>query len=313
MEGKYLVTSFYRFFDVAESGLPALRDSLLSSGAALELRGQIILASEGANGTVSGAQQQVETFKRLLSAALPAIVRPAAIELDEGSILFKDSFSDRPPFQQWTVKIRPEVVTSTIGPAGLAADQPHYLTPAEWRERLRSDNEAIVLDTRNRYETSIGKFETAIDPGIDSFRDFEDTLKNSDIPRNKPVLIYCTGGIRCEKAEPILRRLGFREVYQLHGGILKFLEEFPEDAFKGECFVFDERVALDQHLRPTNAYGFCPHCGQPASVRISCRRCGETAPVCGDCLVNPDRPQRRNSCSKNCANILATQIRPAAQ
>jgi UPF0176 protein len=306
MESELLVSGFYLFHPLDQDGLTDLRKKLLEAGEKLELRGQIIMAGEGLNGTISGMPPRVETFK----SQIDSIVGRVGGE----PIIFKDSRTERHPFGQWTVKIRPEIVTSTLGPilsppAKISAtggeDICDYLSPAEWRDRLINDSTAIVLDTRNVYETRIGMFDKAVDPEIDTFIEFTEYLNRSGLPRDRPMLIYCTGGIRCEKAAPLMQQAGFKEIYQLHGGILKFLEEFPDDAFRGECFVFDDRVALDQNLNPSRSYGFCPHCGSPASEPIKCSRCGTTTRICRDCLDSSDQPTMRSACSKNCLVILS--------
>lgn len=301
-----LVSGFYLFHPIDESGIDELRTKLLDAGEKLELRGQIIMAGEGLNGTISGKPQQVEEFK----GQIDKIVGRRGGE----PIIFKDSRTERHPFGQWTVKIRPEIVTSTLGPINASPaksstnDQGEictYLSPAEWRNRLINDPNAIVLDTRNVYETRIGMFEKAVDPEIDTFIEFTEYLEHSGLPRDRPMLIYCTGGIRCEKAAPLMQQAGFKEIYQLHGGILKFLEEFPDDAFRGECFVFDDRVALDQKLKPSQRYGFCPHCGSPANEPITCARCGTMARICQDCLSSSQQLAMQSTCSKNCSVILS--------
>ena len=119
------------------------------------------------------------------------------------------------------------------------------------------------------------------------------------IPKGQPVLIYCTGGIRCEKAAPALRAEGYSEVYQLKGGILKYLEERPDSMYEGECFVFDDRVAVDQRLRPSRTYAFCPHCGYPAKDMHVCSECGAEAKICETCSKGVS-----TTCSKECANKL---------
>lgn len=158
----------------------------------------------------------------------------------------------------------------------------------------------MLLDTRNVYETAIGKFRGAVDPKLQKFSEFSDFVTASDIPKNKKVLMYCTGGIRCEKASLEMQRLGFEDVYQLSGGILKYLEEFPDGPFEGECFVFDHRVAVDKNLRPSKQYKLCPHCGNPGDKSISCRKCGAQAIICDGCANN----EYKVSCSKNCAHHL---------
>ena len=143
-------------------------------------------------------------------------------------------------------------------------------------------------------------FENAIDPKIAKFSDFKNFMEREALPKDKKLFLYCTGGIRCEKAVPEVMRLGYKNVYQLEGGILKYLEEYPEGHFKGECFVFDRRVSVDSNLKPTNMYSSCPHCGNPGKERIACSNCGCDTVVCHRCVSRADR----NACSKNCAHHI---------
>ena len=128
----------------------------------------------------------------------------------------------------------------------------------------------------------------------------KDFMEREALPKDKKLFLYCTGGIRCEKAVPEVMRLGYKNVYQLEGGILKYLEEYPEGHFKGECFVFDRRVSVDSNLKPTNMYSSCPHCGNPGKERIACSNCGCDTVVCHRCVSRADR----NACSKNCAHHI---------
>src|SRR5262249_18433563 len=135
------------------------------------------------------------------------------------------------------------------------------------------------------------------DLNLQEFKEFPKKLKDAGIPKEKKVLIYCTGGIRCEKAILEMNRQGYQSVQQLQGGILNYLREFPQQDFEGECFVFDYRVAVDQGLAPTQAYLLCPHCGQPGKEKVVCSQCGRTETVCRNCLS-----RGQQTCSKNCAH-----------
>jgi UPF0176 protein len=160
--------------------------------------------------------------------------------------------------------------------------------------------EAVILDTRNDYEVEIGKFRGARDFALKEFSDFPRAVAESGIAKDAPVLMYCTGGIRCEKAILEMNAQGYKNVHQLDGGILNYLEKFPDQGFDGECFVFDYRVAVDQKLQPTQKYKLCPHCGQPADKPISCAKCGTEAVICRHCTG-----QSAVTCSKNCAHHAA--------
>lgn len=165
---------------------------------------------------------------------------------------------------------------------------------------MLESEDTVLLDTRNSYETAIGKFRGAVDPGIEAFHEFPGFIQKAGLPKNKTVMMYCTGGIRCEKALLEMEKQGYEHVYQLEGGILAYLEQFPDKNFEGECFVFDHRVAVDQHLRPSTVYGLCPHCGHAGNVEIRCS-CGTVQKVCSTCYSTASR----KTCSKRCANASA--------
>lgn len=158
-----------------------------------------------------------------------------------------------------------------------------------------------MIDTRNWYETKIGTFKGAVNPKIDVFTEFPKFISEQAIKKDEKLLIFCTGGIRCEKGILQLQEAGFNDVYQLDGGILNYLKEYPNDQFEGECFVFDHRVAVDQELKPTKTYDLCPHCGQPAATTIDCKRCDTKQAVCDDCQT---LEWKKETCSKHCAHQL---------
>lgn len=283
------VTSFYRFFPLSNSELAVKRLALESHAAKMDLSGLVILAEEGCNGTVAGSSESIEIFKRVLDALF-----------GPGDWRFKDSHCARHPFPRFRVKIRPEIVTTrteiSIDQMQRQEDQRSHLSPAEWQAVLDGEKDFVLLDTRNRYETQLGVFAGSIDPQIDNFKDFGAFVERCDIPKSKKVLMYCTGGIRCEKASVEMEKQGYQNVFQLEGGILRYLEEFPHRNFTGECFVFDGRVAVDQNLKPTVHWKLCPHCGQPGDRPISCSFCGEEAWVCEGCEQLEGGP----TCSHDC-------------
>ena len=271
------VTSFFKFCDLAER-----RHSL---GAQLrnlpDLKGLIILAPEGINGMAAGSGEALNSLKSLLLS-----------QDDLADLEFKDSYCFENPFFRWKIEYKDQAILykGEYRPQG----DHHHLTPAQWHALLQSGEPVTILDTRNRYETKVGKFKNAIDPEIDSFTEFSDYLSDCELPKDQTTLIYCTGGIRCEKAILDMEERGFHKVYQLRGGILKYLEEFPEEEFEGECFVFDKRVAVDQKLAPSEKFWLCPHCGDPGQLQIPCSHCAGPAKICSACA--PLKP----TCSKDC-------------
>jgi UPF0176 protein len=281
------VSTFYKFQKIAPEALTALKNNLESWAAEGDLRGLVLIGPEGFNATVCGASEPMEAFKKKLVNIV-----------EDQKIWFKDSFADFKPFTRFKVKIKDEIVT--IGRPGLVPDKEinFHLDPNEWHQAMEEED-VIVVDTRNAYETEIGKFKNAVDLKIDDFQEFTKKFVDLGVDKNKKILIYCTGGIRCEKAILELHEQGYKNVYQLNGGILNYIEQKPKGLWEGECFVFDHRVAVDSNLEPSKRYGLCPHCGQPGEEKIECRQCGTEQIVCKKCLdASPDK----HTCSKNCAN-----------
>lgn len=199
------------------------------------------------------------------------------------------------------VKVKKEIVTlgdESIVPA--SEKDASHLSPQQWNEFIKNQN-PVVLDVRNDYEMEIGKFKTAKDWQMKEFTEFPKLIENLEVDKDAPVLMYCTGGIRCEKASLEMRRQGYKNVYQLDGGILNYIKEFPNDEFAGECFVFDHRVAVDQTLEPSKSYALCVHCGQPAELKpFECVQCKEPSVVCHHCMDEHKEDQSIQTCSKNC-------------
>ncbi len=278
------ITAGYAFLPIDAEHLPTIQKELLAFGNARGMRGLTLLATEGLNGTVCGTAEAIAGWKEFLTEKF-------------GPIVFKDSHADAPVFKRWSVKIKPEIVVikkDTVKPAG----HHNHLTPEQW-QMMMENNDVTIIDARNHFEVNVGKFRGAIDPKIQSFSEFPDYVRASGIPKDKKVMLYCTGGIRCEKAIIAMEQEGYKNVFQLEGGILAYLQQFPEAAFEGECFVFDKRVAVDQHLQPSKTYGMCPHCSDPCTLRITCARCDHKAMICEQCNMQI----HRKTCSKNCAEI----------
>jgi len=258
------------------------------------MSGLVLLAPEGINGTVAGDSESIEDYKSFVQSEL-------------GEIRFKDSISKVPPFHRTSVDIRREIVGMKRPDLVPTRAEDNHLSPSEWHAFLESDRPRLLIDTRNRYETQLGIFEGAVDPNLASFSDWSAYFDESKIDPSTPVLIYCTGGIRCEKVMLEMRSRGFGEVYQLRDGILGYLAEFPEGHFKGECFVFDDRVALDAHLQPTQRYGICPACGLPSGNRKTCGWCEGTFYLCEGC-----EEKWPGACSKTCRDRIERHgYRPA--
>lgn len=281
-----VVTAGYKFLPRTPAEIAADRGAWDALAAGDLLRGLVILAPEGFNGSFCGARDAVAGLK-------------AAVEQSFGSVDWKDADVAAQPFRRWALVERPEIVTLDKAVDWSLRTAESYLSPAEWEAAL-AKGDALVLDTRNSYEIAIGKFKGAVDPGLTTFGEFPKYVAECGVPKDRTILMYCTGGIRCEKAALEMRAAGYEKVYQLEGGILRYLEELPDRSFDGECFVFDHRVAVDQNLRPTARYTLCPHCGYTADLDISCAFCTEPARICRSCGERPELV----ACSKNCSYHL---------
>lgn len=249
-----VVCALYRF--VALEDYQQLREPLKALLDARQIRGTLLLASEGINGTVAGSR-----------AAVDALQDWFARDPRFDGIDYKESHAEEQPFYRTKVKLKKEIVT--LGVEGIDPQRVvgTYVAPRDWNE-LISDPEVLVIDTRNDYEVDIGTFKGAVNPATASFREFPDYVaRNLDPQKHRKVAMFCTGGIRCEKSTAYLKEQGFDEVYHLQGGILRYLEEIPaeESLWQGECFVFDNRVTVNHALLPGD-YQLCAACRMPLSA-----------------------------------------------
>lgn len=226
----------------------------------LNLFGRIYIAGEGINGTLAGTQEQIESYKNFL----------LALE-GFGNTEFKEDDSDYVPFVKLVVKTRPEIVTlKTNEKFDIQKDGGKHLSPAQWKEVLDSNEEYILLDIRNDYESKIGHFEGAIRPDEKNFYDFPTWLDKTELDKNKKVLMYCTGGIRCEKFSALMKKKGFKDVNQLHGGIVSYAKEVGDAHFQGKCFVFDDRLAVPIQKDQQEPLTKCEITGQPCDSYLNC-------------------------------------------
>lgn len=251
----YTVAALYRFATLADPD--AIAADLRARCADLGTCGTLIVAREGINGTVAGSADAIAT--------LVAHIRtlPGCADLD-----VKYSAANGAPFARMKVKVKPEIVTLGVGDLDPASQAGTHLDPAAWNA-LIADPDTILIDTRNAYEVAIGTFEGAIDPETRAFRDFPGWFDDfaqalRDQGRTPKIAMFCTGGIRCEKSTALVKARGFDEVYHLKGGILRYLEEMPESEsrWQGDCYVFDERVAVGHGLK-LGDYSTCRACGLP--------------------------------------------------
>jgi UPF0176 protein len=268
---KYIVCAMYKF--VALDNFEAMRQPLLDAMEKNGIKGTLLLANEGINGTVSGTREGIDGLLHYLNS--DSRINP---------ISCKESLHDDQPFYRTKVKLKKEIVT--MGVEGIDPRQTvgTYVKPKDWNA-LISDPDVTVIDTRNDYEIEIGTFKHAIDPKTKTFREFPEYVANAlDTTKNKKVAMFCTGGIRCEKSTAYLKEQGFEEVYHLEGGILQYLEDVPKDEslWEGDCFVFDNRVAVNHDLEKSK-YDQCYACRLPITVEdkksdvyepgVSCPHC----------------------------------------
>ncbi|MCG9755537.1 rhodanese-related sulfurtransferase [Shewanella insulae] len=248
---QFVVCALYKFVSLPD--FETLQQPLLKEMESLGIKGTLLLASEGINGTVAGSQAGIDSLLAWLDA------QPG---LD--NIVYKLSFDDEMPFYRTKVKLKKEIVTMGVEGIDPREVVGTYVKPKDWN-KLISDPEVLLIDTRNDYEVNIGTFKNAVDPKTQTFREFPDYVKqNLDPKQHKKVAMFCTGGIRCEKSTAYLKEQGFDEVYHLEGGVLKYLEEVqPEESlWEGECFVFDNRVSVNHRLEK-GQYDQCNACRLP--------------------------------------------------
>jgi UPF0176 protein len=230
-----VVATFYKFVQLTDYA--DKRNLLLSFCQERSIKGTILLAAEGINGTIWGTRQGIDEVLELLRSDS----RLADLE-------HKESYIDSSPFKRMKVKLKKEIVTLGLPEVNPNEKVGTYVEAKNWNQII-CDPEVFVIDTRNEYEVEIGTFKRAINPQTGSFREFPEYVeKNFDPTKHKKVAMFCTGGIRCEKASSLMLSKGFQEVYHLKGGILKYLEEVPpeESLWEGDCFVFDDRVAINK-------------------------------------------------------------------
>jgi UPF0176 protein len=269
-----VIAAFYKF--VGLDDYQNRRQPLLNLCQQYKIKGTILLAAEGINGTIAGTRSSIDTILDYLRAD------PCFTDLEH-----KESTATKSPFDRLKVRLKQEIVTfgiPTVNPSNLVGT---YVKPQDWNE-LITNPDVLVIDTRNQYEVEIGSFVGSIDPHTDSFTEFPAYVAaHLDPQQHKQIAMFCTGGIRCEKATSYLLSQGFENVYHLQGGILKYLEEIPaaESQWEGECFVFDDRVAITHGLAP-GTHQLCWGCGNPISQSdltaphyepgICCPRCYST-------------------------------------
>lgn len=293
----YIVATFYKF--VRLPNVIKQQSSLLNYCQQQGIKGSILLAEEGINGTIAGSP-----------GAIDAVLGHLKSDPHLADLTHKESHAMTQPFDRLKVRLKQEIVT--LGVPGVDPNQQvgRYVTPQEWNE-LISDPDVILIDTRNAYEVSIGTFKNAQNPQTHSFREFPEYVRTHLNPaHHKKVALFCTGGIRCEKATSFMVSQGFSEVYHLQGGILKYLEEVPaeQSLWQGECFVFDQRVAV-KHGLEAGSYAMCVSCGHPISEQDKASLDYQEGISCPHCVGDLTEEKRRRQTEKHYQMTLATHRR----
>jgi UPF0176 protein len=291
----YVVSALYKF--VSLNTYEQLREPLLRFMKHHNICGTLLLAEEGINGTVAGSREAIDALYAWFDK------HPSLQD-----IAYKESFCEEAPFHRTKVKLKKEIVT--LGVEGVSPNQVvgTYVAPEEWNA-LISDEEVTVIDTRNDYEVQIGTFKNAKNPKTTTFREFPQFVKDNLSPQtHKKVAMYCTGGIRCEKSTAYLKTLGFEEVYHLQGGILKYLEKIPEaeSLWEGECFVFDERVAVTHGLKEGN-YSQCHACRFPITKEDMLSKDYVQGVSCPHCVNQHNESQKQRHLEREKQNQLAKE------
>ncbi|MEQ1560176.1 MAG: rhodanese-related sulfurtransferase [Methyloglobulus sp.] len=275
-----VVCALYKF--IALPDYQQLRQPLHEVMENNHIKGTLLLAREGINGTVAGSRSAIDLLINWLRSD------PRLKDLDS-----KESYTNTPPFNRTKVKLKNEIVTMGVEGIDPLRVVGTYVDPTDWN-RLISDPEVLLIDTRNDYEYQVGTFKNAINPTTDSFRQFPQFVKeNLDPAKHKKVAMFCTGGIRCEKSTAYLKEQGFDEVYHLKGGILKYLEKVPpqETLWQGECFVFDERVTVNLDLKKGD-YDQCHACRMPITeadkLHVTYQK-GVSCPHCYDKITEEQK------------------------
>lgn len=286
-----VIAAFYHFFDFSD--FEARQAPLLDRLKALDIKGSVLITREGVNSTISGTRAAIDSFLTYLQD-----------EIVGGPIRWKESYAAFQPFGKARVRLKKETIS--LGEPVSMKRFGAYVAPKDWNALISRDD-VVIIDTRNDYEVNLGTFHNAVDPGIPNFKHMPQwTRDNVEALKNKKVATFCTGGIRCEKFTSWLIDQGIDDVYHLQGGILQYLEDVPQEQslWQGECFVFDERIAVDHDLQPSKTAALCLYCDHaltaedqqdPAYVKgKSCPHCHGADALAHD-VPSQKRPQTRKS------------------
>ena len=276
-----IVSSFYKYITIKQPKKFQIEHHKYCNN--LGIKGKILVSKEGINGTISGTKEQIDKYEKDL-------VKNKLFS----DIAFKRTTAQLHPFKKTVVRVRKEIVTS-----GMKVDMNKrgtHLLPEKLKEMYNKKEEFVIVDARNNYEYKIGKFKEAITPKIETFREFKKVPKQLKEYKDKKIVMYCTGGVRCEKASAYMIKKGFKKVYQLEGGILNYIQKFPDSYFEGRCFVFDDRLSITSGKK-TKDISVCEKCHKPSGRYINClnKYCDRLFICCEEC-----DGQWNGCCSKTC-------------
>jgi len=282
---KYSVLLYYCYSNIEHPDL--FREEHHRLCLSLNLRGRIIVAQEGLNGTVSGLKEDCEKYMNFIHAD------PRFAKTD-----FKVDRVDRMAFQKMNVRVKAEIVHSSLAYLKPYERTGIHLEPEEFK-KMKDREDVVIPDVRSNYEHTVGKFKNAVTLNMENFREFPEKIKELEKYKDKKVLTYCTGGIKCEKASAFLLENGFENVYQLHGGIIKYGMEAGGEDFEGKCYVFDNRVVIDVNTVNPTVISKCYVCGTVSDRMVNCANasCNIHVPICENCGWKMD-----GACSEDCKN-----------
>jgi UPF0176 protein len=281
---KYKVISFYKYVTIDDPA--GLAEEHLKWCLANEVKGKVYLAKEGINGSVFGNEEITDKYKIHLK-QYPVF----------SDIWFKEIFTETVAFAKMHVRVKSEIVNSGLLSTKLENTAPK-LTPEQLLEFYENKKDFIIVDARNWYESKIGKFKNAITPQITHFREWPEVVDSLKEYKDKTIVTYCTGGIRCEKASAYMREQGFKDVYQIDGGILNYIQQFPDTYWEGGMFVFDDRRVFEPNTKEELKYtSNCHFCGKPTSYHINCHNldCDKIIVCCHEC-----KSENEYCCSDEC-------------
>ncbi len=274
----YKTISFYKYTSIKNP--KKLQEQLKKDAISTQIKGRMLIGKEGINGAVAGLQDHVEAFKKKIKAVK---------ELSD--LTFREQSTPLNPYRKVITRVRTEIVHFSQ-PVDMKK-KGDYISPEELHKQLEGKKKLVLLDVRNDYETKVGKFKNAVTLPLKTFREFPEAIKSVVLPKETPIVTYCTGGIRCEKASAYLKEQGFTNVQQIEGGIITYLTKYPKGFFEGSCFVFDDRLT-PQSYQPITV---CEHCKKQAETYINCHNmdCDQLVILCHSC-----QDQMHKSCSEVC-------------